>query len=66
MKKFDEIYCKMLLHRKKQKEFEDSFYVACPYSFELIKHKDCQGKCKNCWLQKNYYRTKNIKIIVGE
>ena len=41
-----------------RRKFLDSIYVACPYSFSLVKGNECLRKCKNCWMKVNFDRTK--------
>lgn len=41
-----------------RRKFLDSIYVACPYSFSLVKGNECLRKCKNCWTKVNFDRTK--------
>lgn len=41
-----------------RRKFLNSIYVACPYSFSLVKGDECLKKCKNCWMKVNFDRTK--------
>lgn len=41
-----------------RRKFLDSIYVACPYSFSLVKGDECSKKCKNCWMKISFDRTK--------
>lgn len=41
-----------------RRKFLDSIYVACPYSFSLVKGDECSKKCKNCWMKISFDRAK--------
>lgn len=51
---FDRAIRKIIARQK----FLNSVYIACPYTFSLVKNTECMRKCNKCWMKANYSREK--------